>query len=278
MDAGDGGKDSGGRPPPGGGGGGGEGSELPGDGSKSGAKSIFWKGWNDRVSMDPNFAMKVLVEQVIGVGAAVLGDMAGRPNWGLKELDFVFSTLVVGSILNFALMYLLAATPASAGGAKGSIIQRLFSEQTLKSLGAPGGHFFEKGFTVPQRFINLFYKGFIFGLVGFSAGMVGTGLSNGLLMLRKSFDPNFVLQNDIPNIFFNSATWACHMGVSSNVRYQTLYGLDMVLSPLMPPKVFLIYSAVIRTVNNMLGGVSFVYLAKLFGVQKPKEDTPVVAS
>lgn len=222
--------------------------------------------------MDPNFAMKVLVEQVIGVGAAVLGDMAGRPNWGLKELDFVFSTLVVGSILNFALMYLLAATPASAAGAKGSFIQKLFSEQTLKSMGAPGGHFFEKGFTVPQRFLNLFYKGFIFGLVGFSAGMTGTGISNALLTLRKSFDPNFTLQNETPNIFFNSATWACHMGVSSNMRYQILYGLDTVFCPIMPNRAFLIYSAVIRTVNNMLGGVSFVYLAKLFGVQKIKDD------
>lgn len=33
--------------------------------------------------------------QVIGVGASVVGDMASRPNWGLKELDFVFATLVV---------------------------------------------------------------------------------------------------------------------------------------------------------------------------------------
>ena len=33
--------------------------------------------------------------QFIGVGACVLGDMSSRPNWGLYELDFVFSTLVV---------------------------------------------------------------------------------------------------------------------------------------------------------------------------------------
>jgi hypothetical protein len=33
--------------------------------------------------------------QVIGVGAAVIGDMSSRPNWGLNELDFVFATLVV---------------------------------------------------------------------------------------------------------------------------------------------------------------------------------------
>ncbi len=34
--------------------------------------------------------------QVIGVGAAVLGDMSSRPYWGLYELDFVFCTIIVG--------------------------------------------------------------------------------------------------------------------------------------------------------------------------------------
>ena len=36
--------------------------------------------------------------QIIGVGAAVVGDMSSRPYWGLYELDFVFSTLVVRSL------------------------------------------------------------------------------------------------------------------------------------------------------------------------------------
>lgn len=39
--------------------------------------------------------LQVVVEQLIGVTANVLGDMASRPNWGLNELDFVFATLVV---------------------------------------------------------------------------------------------------------------------------------------------------------------------------------------
>jgi Protein RETICULATA-related len=33
--------------------------------------------------------------QVIGVGAAVVGDMSTRKDWGIHELDFVFSTVVV---------------------------------------------------------------------------------------------------------------------------------------------------------------------------------------
>jgi hypothetical protein len=56
---------------------------------------VGWKGWQDRVAADPQFVYKVMIEQVIGVTASVVGDMASRPNWGLKELDFVFATLVV---------------------------------------------------------------------------------------------------------------------------------------------------------------------------------------
>jgi hypothetical protein len=41
--------------------------------------------------------------------------------------------------MNFALMYLLAKTPASAAKAgSGNIIARLFDENTLKGMGAPG--------------------------------------------------------------------------------------------------------------------------------------------
>ncbi|OVA09364.1 Protein of unknown function DUF3411 [Macleaya cordata] len=54
------------------------------------------------------------MEEIVGVSSCVLGDMASRPNFGLNELHFVFSTLVVGSIMNFVLMYLLAPTMGSA--------------------------------------------------------------------------------------------------------------------------------------------------------------------
>ncbi|KAF3952700.1 hypothetical protein CMV_021770 [Castanea mollissima] len=60
--------------------------------------------WRSRVATDPQFAFKVLMEELVGVTACVLGDMASRPNFGLNELDFVFSTLVVGSVLNFTLI------------------------------------------------------------------------------------------------------------------------------------------------------------------------------
>ena len=78
----------------GGSGGGGGGDDEP-EGQPEKKPVIGWKGWQDRVAADPQFVYKVMIEQVIGVTASVIGDMASRPNWGLNELDFVFATLVV---------------------------------------------------------------------------------------------------------------------------------------------------------------------------------------
>ena len=71
-------------------------------------------------------------------------------------------------------------------------------------------------------------QGMVFALVGFAAGIVGTSLSNGLLAIRQRLDPTFKSQNKPPNILLNAGTWATHMGVSSNFRYQLLNGMDMV--------------------------------------------------
>ncbi len=40
--------------------------------------------------------------------------------------------------MNFSLMYFLAGTPASASRAGGNIVAKLFDENTLKGMGAPG--------------------------------------------------------------------------------------------------------------------------------------------
>lgn len=262
---------------------GGDGVDGPGDGAGDGGEGgdegdsgksksfTLWKGWEDRVLCDPAFPSKVLIEQIIGVGAAVVGDMSSRPKWGLHELDFVFATLIVGSIVNFALMYCLAATPATTGPAQGSILQKLFSEQTLKSLGAPGGHMFEKGYSIGARMTNLAYKGFLFGIIGICSGLIGTALSNGLILMRQRMDPSFQPQNEAPNVGMNALAWGTHMGISANTRYQILYGLDTIMTPALGRTWFLVYSAIIRTLNNVFGGTSFVFFARLYGVQKVNE-------
>jgi len=253
-----------------GGGGGDEGGKSGGK-SGGGGKGGFWGGWEDRVAFDPEFPFKVFLEQFIGVGACVLGDMSSRPNWGLNELDFVFSTVIVGSIMNFSLMYLLAPTAAAAGAgaAGGSLLQRALSEATLRGWGAPGGNMFEPGnFSAGMRLLNFGYKAGVFGAIGMLAGIFGTMTSNGLLALRKRLDPKFTTQNQPPNVLLNAVTWSLHMGLSSNIRYQILGGVDRLLAPAIPAAAFRLYSLVVRTSNNILGGISFVMTARLLGSQK----------
>ena len=58
----------------GGGGGGGGGDEESNGGEYTGPLAILVAGFKARIAADPDFAYKVLVEQIIGVGAAVVGE------------------------------------------------------------------------------------------------------------------------------------------------------------------------------------------------------------
>lgn len=248
-----------------GGGGGGDDGEQP----EQRKQGWVWKGWQDRVAADPQFVYKVLIEQVIGVSANVAGDMATRPNWGLNELDFVFATLVVGSIINFSAVYLLAPVAAGAGGAaQASFLTKLFGDHYLLKWGAPTGHCFQPGFGLGSRLTNYLYKGFIFGIIGLGAGVIGTATSNGLLKLRKKMDPSYSTPNEPPSILANAGAWSLHMALSANTRYQVINGLDMALQPLLPSTLFRLYTSLVRGLNNLAGGMSYVLLVKALGVQK----------
>ncbi|KAI3443600.1 hypothetical protein Pfo_000265 [Paulownia fortunei] len=237
--------------------GGGDSDESKSSWDGFGPIGAFVNGWRSRVAADPQFPFKVLMEELVGVSACVLGDMASRPNFGLNELDFVFSTLVVGAIMNFVLMYLLAPTMSS-------------SSQTLPAIFAnsPTSHMFEPGpYSLLGRFGTFVYKGTLFAVVGFAAGLVGTAISNGLIKMRKKMDPSFETPNKPPPTVLNATTWAIHMGVSSNLRYQTLNGIEFLLAKGFPPFLFKTSVVVLRCLNNILGGMSFVVLARLTGSQ-----------
>lgn len=43
------------------------------------------------------------------------------------------------------------------------------------------------------RALTIVVQGTVFSVIGFLAGVTGTAVSNGLLLLRKQLDPNFKL-------------------------------------------------------------------------------------
>lgn len=256
-DIGIGGGSSGGEGGSGGWSGGGDSDESKSKWDGFGPIGAFVHGWRSRVAADPQFPFKVLMEELVGVSSCCIGDMASRPNFGLNELDFVFSTLVVGSIMNFVLMYLLAPTNASAS----LTLPGIFAS-------SPTSHMFEPGaYSLMSRVGTFVYKGTVFAAVGFAAGLVGTAISNGLIKMRKKMDPSFETPNKAPPTVLNATTWAIHMGLSSNLRYQTLNGVEFMLAKGLSPALFKTSVVVLRCLNNILGGMSFVVLARLTGSQ-----------
>lgn len=154
-------------------------------------------------------------------------------------------------------MYLLAPTMSCASFPLPSIFAN-----------SPTSHMFEPGsYTLVNRLGTLVYKGTLFAAVGLAAGLAGTALSNGLIKMRKKMDPNFESPNKPPPMFLNAITWAIHMGVSSNLRYQTLNGIEFLLAKGLPPVFFKTSVVGLRLVNNVLGGMTFVMLARATGSQ-----------
>lgn len=84
-------------------------------------------------------------------------------------------------------------------------------------------------------------------------------------------DPKFEPPNKAPPTLLNAATWAAHMGISSNLRYQTLNGLEYVMGKVLPSAGFKVSVVALRCLNNVLGGMSFVVLARLTGSQKTEK-------
>ena len=67
------------------------------------------------------------------------------------------------------------------------------------------------------------------------------------------------------------------MGVSSNLRYQTLNGIEFMLEKGLPPLAFKSSVLALRLINNVLGGMTFVLLARITGSQSVGVGEPKAA-
>ena len=107
-------------------------------------------------------------------------------------------------------------------------------------------------------------------------------ISNVLTRMKNKLDPDEVDKS--PDTLLNAVTWGLHMAISSNLRYQVLNAVEGGLVKVVPPGVFKTAVVGLRCGNNVLGGVSFVMLARLTGSQSVEkvvdveEEEKVVAS
>lgn len=74
----------------------------------------------------------------------------------------------------------------------------------------------------------------------------------------------------VPPLFRTALVWGLFMGVSSNLRYQAVFGLERLVDATVArrvPQVAYATTVGIRFVNNVIGGENFIDMARWAGVQ-----------
>ncbi|KAK9682705.1 hypothetical protein RND81_10G090700 [Saponaria officinalis] len=225
----------------------------------------------DRMLADPAFLFKVGTEIVIDSCCATFAEYQKRGKDFWNEFELYLADLLVGIVVDVALVGMLA--PYARIGQKtvsGGFMGRFqHACQDLPSsvfeAERPGCRF-----SVKQRIATYFYKGVLYGAVGFGCGIVGQGIANLIMTAKRSIKKS---NEDVPvpPLVKSAALWGVFLAVSSNTRYQIVNGLERIVeaSPLAKqiPPAAMAFTVGVRFANNIYGGMQFVDWAKLSGVQ-----------
>ncbi|KAL9233862.1 hypothetical protein vseg_008801 [Gypsophila vaccaria] len=225
----------------------------------------------NRMLADPAFLFKVGTEVVIDSCCATFAEYQKRGKDFWNEFELYLADVLVGVVVDVALVGMLA--PYARIGQKtvstGSIgrFQRACQDLPSSVFEAerPGCRF-----SVKQRIATYFYKGVLYGAVGFGCGLVGQGIANMIMTAKRSIKKS---DEDVPvpPLVKSAALWGVFLAVSSNTRYQIINGLERVVeaSPLAKqvPPAAMAFTVGVRFANNIYGGMQFIDWAKLSGVQ-----------
>eukprot|EP00262_Sarcandra_glabra_P015631 TRINITY_DN4875_c0_g1_i1.p1 TRINITY_DN4875_c0_g1~~TRINITY_DN4875_c0_g1_i1.p1 ORF type:complete len:452 (+),score=54.30 TRINITY_DN4875_c0_g1_i1:308-1663(+) len=225
----------------------------------------------NRMLADPSFLFKVATEVVIDSCCATFAEVQKRGKDFWAEFELYVADLLVGVVVDIALVGLLA--PYVRFG-QTSVSKGLFGRMQ-RVCGALPSSVFEAEtpgckFSIQQRVGTFFYKGVLYGSVGFACGIIGQGIANLIMTAKRSIRKS---EEDIPvpPLVKSAALWGVFLAVSSNTRYQIVNGLERLVeaSPLARkvPPVALAFTVGVRFSNNIYGGMQFVDWARWSGVQ-----------
>ncbi|KAG0486271.1 hypothetical protein HPP92_008366 [Vanilla planifolia] len=225
----------------------------------------------NRMLADPSFLFKVGTEVIIDSCCATFAEIQKRGDDFWAEFELYAADLLVGVVVDIALVGLLApyvrfGKPTTSTGFFGSISRASAAlPSSVFEAERPGCKF-----SVKQRIGTYFYKGVLYGSVGFVCGIIGQGIAN-LIMTAKRSVKSSEEHIPVPPLVKSAALWGVFLAVSSNTRYQIINGLEQVVeaSPLAKrlPPVALAFTVGIRFANNIYGGMQFVDWARWSGVQ-----------
>ncbi|KHN34108.1 hypothetical protein glysoja_045021 [Glycine soja] len=225
----------------------------------------------NRMLADPAFLFKIGSEIVIDTCCATFAEIQKRGKDFWAEFELYLADLLVGLVVNVALVGMLApyarlGKPSISSGFLGRM-QKAYAALPSSVFEAerPGCRF-----SVQQRLGTYFYKGIMYGAVGFACGIIGQGIANMIMTAKRSIKKS---EEDIPvpPLVKSAALWGVFLAVSSNTRYQVVNGLERLVeaSPMAKqvPPVALAFTVGVRFANNVYGGMQFVDWARWSGVQ-----------
>ncbi|KAL6516729.1 retention in endoplasmic reticulum protein 1 [Orobanche gracilis] len=225
----------------------------------------------NRMLADPSFLFKVGTEVVIDSCCATFAEVKKRGKNFWAEFELYAADLLVGIVVDVALVGMLA--PYARIG-KTSVSSGLLGH-LQHACGALPSSVFEAErpgirFSTQQRIATYFYKGVLYGSVGFGCGLIGQGIANMIMTAKRSIKKS---DEDIPvpPLLKSAALWGVFLAVSSNTRYQIINGLERLVetshvAKQMPPFA-MAFTVGVRFTNNIYGGMQFVDWARWSGVQ-----------
>ncbi|CAN6442826.1 unnamed protein product [Victoria cruziana] len=225
----------------------------------------------NRMLADPAFLFKISTEIVIDSCCATFAEVQKRGEDFWQEFELYLADLIVGTVVNVALVGMLA--PYVRFGQPS--ISKGFLGRMQSAYGALPSSVFEAerpgcSFSVQQRLGTYFFKGVMYGSVGFACGLIGQGVAN-LIMTAKRQIKSSEDDVPVPPLVKSAALWGVFLAVSSNTRYQIVNGLERLVeaSPLarQVPPVALAFTVGVRFANNVYGGMQFVDWARWSGCQ-----------
>ncbi|CAL1404092.1 unnamed protein product [Linum trigynum] len=226
----------------------------------------------NRMMADPDFLFKVGTEVVIDSCCATFAEVQKRGEDFWSEFELYAADLLVGIVVDVALVGMLA--PYARIGKPSVYKAGLFGNIQQACAALPSSVFEAERpgcrFSAKQRVATYFYKGLLYGSVGFGCGLIGQGIANMIMNAKRSVKKS---EEDIPipPLVESAVLWGVFLGVSSNTRYQIINGLERVVeaSPLarQVPPLSKAFTVGVRFANNIYGGMQFVDWAKWSGVQ-----------
>ncbi|KAL3357963.1 hypothetical protein AABB24_015206 [Solanum stoloniferum] len=225
----------------------------------------------NRMLADPSFLFKVGTEIVIDTTCATVAEVQKRGKDFWAEFELYAADMLVGVAVNVALVGLLA--PYARIGQPS--VSQGFVGRFQRAYGALPSSVFEAErpgcrFTLNQRIAAYFYKGILYGFVGFGCGIIGQGIANMIMTAKRSVKKS---EHDVPvpPLVKSALLWGVFLGVSSNTRLQIVTGLERLVesSPMGKqfPPVAMAFTVGVRFANNIYAGMQFVDWARWSGVQ-----------